>query len=115
MAKGRRDWRAMEQVAERYWDRIRDSKNPYNFRLKIVMFYLKSRNYSLTAKAFKTSRQNVRKWVRRYLEGGLEGLKSRKRGPRISPRRTPNDSINAGVFAAYVYSKLSEGEDGQWL
>jgi hypothetical protein len=26
-----------------------------------------------------------------------------------------NDSINAGVFAAYVYSKLSEGEDGQWL
>jgi hypothetical protein len=29
----------MEQVAERHWDRIRDSKNPYNFRLKIVMFY----------------------------------------------------------------------------
>ena len=29
----------MVQVAERYWDRIGDSKNPYNFRLKIVMFY----------------------------------------------------------------------------
>jgi hypothetical protein len=42
MAKGRGGWRAMEQVSERYWDRIRDSKNPYNFRLKIV--YLKSRN-----------------------------------------------------------------------
>jgi hypothetical protein len=45
MAERRGGWRAMEQVAERYWDRIRDSKNPYNFRLKIVMFYLKSRNY----------------------------------------------------------------------
>jgi hypothetical protein len=59
MAKGRGGWRAMEQVAERYWDRIRDSKNPYNFRLKIVMFYLKSRNYSLTAKTFKTKKSKT--------------------------------------------------------
>jgi len=53
----------MVKVEERYWDRIRDSKNPYNLRLKMVRFYLESRNYSLTAKAFKTSRQSVKKWV----------------------------------------------------
>ena len=81
----------MVKVEESYWDRIRDSKNPYNLRLKMVRFYLESRNYSLTAKAFKTSRQSVKKWVSRYLERGLEGLKSKKRGPRISPRRTPKE------------------------
>ena len=75
----------------KYWERLLDSKNPYNLRLRMVKMYLDSKNYSLTAKAFSTSRFTVKKWVKRFYERGLEGLKEEKRGPKKSPRRTPEE------------------------
>ena len=42
-----------------------------------------------TARRWHTSRQVVRKWVRRYEAEGLSGLEDRSRRPHSSPRQTP--------------------------
>ena len=58
-------------------------------RKLMVETYLKNKNISETARLWKTSRNVVRKWVRRYKEKGEEGLKDLSHIPRHFPNITP--------------------------
>ena len=60
-------------------------------RRRIIDTYLSTRSLSETARFWHTSRQVVRKWVRRFNEDGGDGIKDRSRKPRSSVRQTPGD------------------------
>ena len=58
-------------------------------RLRVVTTYQESGSIRETARRWHTSRQIVRKWIRRYEAEGLSGLEDRSRRPHKSPRQTP--------------------------
>jgi transposase len=58
-------------------------------RLRLVNTYHKTSSISETARRWRTSRQVVRKWIRRYDAEGLSGLEDRSRRPQTSPSQTP--------------------------
>ena len=58
-------------------------------RRRLVQTYLDTHSIRKTARIWGTSRQVVRKWVRRYLQAGEAGLEDRSRRPHRSPRKTP--------------------------
>lgn len=58
-------------------------------RKRLVDTFLATGSLSETARLWGTSRQLVRKWVRRFQEG--EGVGERSRRPQASPRRTPGE------------------------
>jgi len=63
--------------------------NPVEARKLLVATYQETKSIRKTAQVWKTSRQVVRKWVRRFESEGEEGLKDRSRRPLHSPRQTP--------------------------
>jgi transposase len=65
--------------------------NKTKARAAMVSTYQETRSISETARRWHTSRQTVRKWVRRYEAEGPEGLQDRSRRPHASPRQTPDD------------------------
>jgi len=72
----------------RYFDLIREMKNAYNHRLRLVLS-AKERGIKPTARLFATSPFTVRKWLRRYQQSGPSGLVEQSRAPQRQPRRTP--------------------------
>jgi transposase len=60
-------------------------------RKELVQLYRKTKSISETARRCGTSRNVVRKWVRRFDEAGDPGLKDRSRRPNDSPRRTSEE------------------------
>ena len=75
---------------ESYYERLRDSKNREAIRRAMVEFFLAhGENASLTARAFRTSRRTVIKWVKRYKAHGWQGLRDLPRRPHHSPHKTP--------------------------
>jgi transposase len=58
-------------------------------RLRLVTTYHETGSIRQTARRWHTSRQIVRKWLRRYEAEGLSGLEDRSRRPHKSPRQTP--------------------------
>ena len=70
-----------------YSEILRDSQDPFNFRLRIVE-YAKQESIRAAAKYFGCSRNTVRKWLRRWQNDGPKGLMNQKRTPKNSPRRT---------------------------
>jgi len=58
-------------------------------RLGLVTTYHQTGSISETARRWRTSRQVVRKWVRRYEAEGISGLRDRPHRPHHSPRQTP--------------------------
>ena len=74
-------------MAARYYDLIREMKNAYNHRLRLVAS-VRQRGLKPTARLFLTSPQTVRKWWRRYQQRGLSGLKDLSRAPHHSPQKT---------------------------
>ncbi len=60
-------------------------------RKKVVDLYRKTKSISETARRCGTSRNVVRKWVRRFDEAGDAGLKDKSRRPNNSPSRTSDD------------------------
>jgi putative transposase len=62
--------------------------NRVEARLLIVERYRELKSISSVSRELGTSRQVVRKWLRRYEEEGDKGLRDRSRRPHISPRRT---------------------------
>ena len=66
---------------------VRDKAFRYGVRRQMVLAALES-GHRPTARAYGTSVQTVRKWVRRYQEKGLEGLKERSRAPHRIPHKT---------------------------
>jgi len=64
--------------------------NPIQARRMIIETYQRCASISATAHQIGTSRQVVRKWIRRYEAEGEKGLMDRSRRPHISPRKTPS-------------------------
>jgi len=62
--------------------------NPQQTRTKLVETYLACGSIAETARQWHTSRNLVRKWVRRYQQGGLAGLQDRSRRPSHSSAQT---------------------------
>lgn len=63
--------------------------NAQEARRHLVQTYQQNGSIAKTARLWHTSRQVVRKWVRRFQQQGEEGLKDRPRRPHHSPRQTP--------------------------
>ncbi len=72
----------------RYFDLVREMKNAYNHRLRLVES-ARDRGIKPTARLFATTVPTVRKWLRRYQQQGPSGLLEQSRAPHHQPRRTP--------------------------
>jgi transposase len=62
--------------------------HPQKAREKMIEVFQQKGNISEVARMFHTSRNTVRKWVKRFSREGLAGLKGCSRRPRYSPRKT---------------------------
>lgn len=62
--------------------------NEVEARKRLIQTYLETGSVSETARRWHTSRQVVRKWVRRHEQEGEAGVRSRSRRPHTMPRRT---------------------------
>ena len=62
--------------------------NSIESRKLLIRTYQETGSISETARLWHTSRQMVRKWVRRFQEEEEEGLKDHSRRPLHSPRQT---------------------------
>lgn len=68
----------------RYFDLVREMKDAYNHRLRLVES-VKEYGIKPTARRFATSTLTVRKWWRRYQQQGPSGLKEHSRAPHRHP------------------------------
>jgi putative transposase len=64
--------------------------NKCKSRVLLVESWRKLGSISAAAREMGTSRQVVRKWARRYEQGGKKGLMDQSRRPHISPKKTPS-------------------------
>ena len=69
----------------RYFDLVREMKNAYNHRLRLVES-ARQRGIKPTARLFATT---VRKWLRRYQQHGPSGLVELSGAQHHQPRKTP--------------------------
>ena len=76
-----------------YQDLLRDTQEPIRVRAAMVKRFKETHNVSLVAKEFGTTRQTVRKWVKRF-NGSLRSLKNLSRAP-INPFRQMNEKTEA--------------------
>jgi len=72
----------------RYFDLVREMKNAYNHRLRLVES-AKQRGIKSTARLFTTTVPTVRKWLRRFQQQGLKGLIEKSRARHHQPQKTP--------------------------
>ena len=77
-------------AAARYFDLVREMKNAYNHRLRLVES-VKERGIKPTARLLATSALTVRKWWRRYQQHGPSGLQEHSRAPHRQPLKTSAD------------------------
>jgi len=72
----------------RYFDLVREMRNAYNHRLRLVES-ARQRGIKPTARLFATTVSTVRKWLRRYLQHGPTGLLEHSRARHHQPHKTP--------------------------
>ena len=72
----------------RYFDLVREMKNPYNHRLRLVES-VKERGIKPTARLMATTVPTVRKWWRRYQQQGPAGLLGQSRARHQQAHKTP--------------------------
>src|SRR5690348_4055834 len=72
----------------RYFDLVREMKDAYNHRLRLVES-AKQRGIKPTARLFATTVPTVRKWLRRYQQRGPSGLLPLSRARHHQPQKTP--------------------------
>jgi transposase len=75
-------------TAVRYFDLVREMKDPYNHRLRLVQS-AQQRGIKPTARFFATTVPTVRKWLRRFQQQGLSGLLARSRARHHQAHKTP--------------------------
>ena len=68
--------------------KLKDKAFLYDFRRRMVEYYLSGHSYREVAREFEVNVKTVVKWVRRYKEYGLEGVKDMKRAPRVVHNKT---------------------------
>jgi transposase len=83
--------------AVRYFDLVREMRDAYNHRLRLVQF-ARQQGIKPTARAFASSVPTVRKWLRRYQQQGPSGLREKSRAPLHCPHKTPR-AIEEQVLA----------------
>ena len=69
-----------------YYNMVRSKNHIFDLRLRMVQ-HADKHGIRATARAFKCSRNTVRKWVRRYREEGRRGLMDRSRAPHSCPHK----------------------------
>jgi len=75
-------------IAARYFDLVREMKDAYNRRLRLVES-AKRIGIKPTARLFTTNMPTVRKWLRRFEQRGPSGLREQSRARRRQPHKTP--------------------------
>lgn len=93
-------------VSVSYSEVLRDSKDPYWFRVKLVQYAVKHGIWAAT-RQFACSRNTVRKWKRRWEKEGTKGLRNRSRKPRVSPNKTPKELEDYVVALRKQLKKIS--------
>jgi len=73
--------------SSQYYTMIRVKDHKYNLRLRLVM-HARSHGIRDAARCYGCSRNTVRKWLRRYEQGGRSGLKELSRAPHHCPHKT---------------------------
>ena len=76
----------MDPPPLRYFELIRQMKNPFNYRFGLVG-YARQHGIKAAARAFQTTVPTVRKWLRRYRAQGLKGLQELSRAPHHCPHK----------------------------
>jgi transposase len=89
----------------RYYDIMRESKDPRQLRYQMVLS-VEKRGIKATARSFQTSRNTVRKWHRRWQELGYHGLEELPRRPHHSPNATPAAERRELVAFKHTYHRL---------
>src|ERR1700687_6329446 len=84
-------------AAPRYFDLVREMKNAYNHRLRLVQ-HARQHGIKPTARAFATTVPTVRKWLRRFQQHGPSGLREHSRAHRHCPHKT-SSKIEQQVLA----------------
>ena len=74
-------------TAARYYDLVREMKNAYNHRLRVVES-AKQRGIKPTARLYATTVPTVRKWLRRYQQHGPSGLREQSRARHRQSQKT---------------------------
>src|SRR5215472_14571485 len=82
--------------AARYFDLIREMRDAYNHRLRLVAS-ARERGIKPTARLFLTTVRTVRKWWHRYQPQGPKGLIELSRAHHHCPHKTPPDVEKAVV------------------
>jgi transposase len=70
-----------------YFDLVREMKNAYNHRLRLVA-HARQHGIKATARLFQTTVPTVRKWLRRYQQQGPSGLLEHSRAHHHCPHKT---------------------------
>ena len=68
----------MAQSYKEMYQSVEDTDELVQERLKMVEMALKY-GYKPTARFYKTDRNMVRKWCRRYVENGIDGLRNKSK------------------------------------
>ena len=80
----------LSKVMNRYRDNIKIMKGNSKliYRMQMVQYAMKH-SISEAAKVYNTTRKTVRKWVKRYKEGGKDSLKNKSRIGQYYPNKMP--------------------------
>ena len=89
----------------RYYDIMRESKDPRQLRYRMVISVEKD-GIRETSSIFHVSRTTVRKWHRRWQEEGYRGLEERSRRPHHSPNATPQKLRKRLVKLKHKYRRV---------
>lgn len=73
------------------------------FRQKVVEFAIKNKNNALAARRYKTSRQQVQRWRKKY-DGTVESLANKSRRPHSHPNQHTESEIEL-IKRKYQYHK----------
>ena len=68
--------------------KMMDFSGKLNYRWNMII-YAKQEGISKAAKVYNTTRKTVRKWIKRYEEGGIENLKNKSRIEQDFPTKMP--------------------------
>ncbi len=74
--------------------------------LKWVELYEKIGHAGIVCQRCGISRTTLRKWIKRYEEGGLEGLKEKSRKPQTSPQRKIDDEKADWIISLRITKNL---------
>jgi len=74
-------------AAARYFDLVREMRDAYNHRLRLVQ-HARQHGIKPAARAFATTVPTVRKWLRRYQQHGPSGLREHSRAHHHCPHKT---------------------------